>query len=133
CSSPRRSSANVPRSGGSPGSAPRTRSYRGHMKKRPPIATLLLGFIALVPLAPATVSAGATCASSWRVVPTPQVAGELQGVFDVTVRSPNDVWAVGRHHDGYLRTLVEHWDGSSWHVVPSPDATNDGNILSGVS
>jgi hypothetical protein len=43
------------------------------------------------------------------------------------VVSANDVWAVGfsPHPSGtpqYLRqTLIEHWNGSSWSVVPSPN------------
>jgi len=42
--------------------------------------------------------------------------------------SANDVWAVG----GYLRgatnkTLILHWNGTSWVQVPSPSlGTNDG-------
>ena len=34
----------------------------------------------------------------------------------------NDVWAVGEVHQGAgERSLVEHWDGSSWSVVDGPD------------
>jgi hypothetical protein len=36
------------------------------------------------------------------------------------------VWAVGESfdQDQAPRTLVEHWDGSSWRVAPTPDAAN---------
>jgi hypothetical protein len=35
----------------------------------------------------------------------------------------DDVWAVGEIHDQYVeRSFVEHWDGSTWSVVASPDA-----------
>jgi hypothetical protein len=51
----------------------------------------------------------------------------------VVAIGPNDVWAVGYHGNaafGFL-TLVEHWDGVSWSVVPSPSGSND--IVYGVS
>lgn len=59
----------------------------------------------------------------WSVVTVPlpsgAVAGRLRGT---TAVSPNDVWAVGGYD--YLTrsggTLVEHWDGTSWSIVPSP-------------
>jgi hypothetical protein len=42
----------------------------------------------------------------------------------VSAVAANDVWAVGRYgnHDlGLLdQTLIEHWDGARWTVVPSP-------------
>jgi hypothetical protein len=39
----------------------------------------------------------------------------------VAVRSASDVWAVGSaSSDGPNQTLIEHWDGSAWTVVPSP-------------
>ena len=49
----------------------------------------------------------------------------------VTVVAPDDVWAVGRmHEDGRWTTLVEHWDGTQWSVVPSG---SPGGILNGVA
>jgi hypothetical protein len=46
------------------------------------------------------------------------------------VIAANDVWDVGGS-DG--ETLVEHWDGSIWSVVPSPNVGTGGNSLSGVA
>jgi hypothetical protein len=51
----------------------------------------------------------------------------LTGVVAVT---PTDVWAVGGTWverasgdppAGVFRTLIEHWDGTSWQVAPSPN------------
>jgi hypothetical protein len=57
----------------------------------------------------------------------------------VAVVSANDVWAVGfsPHPSGtplYIRqTLIEHWDGRSWSIIPSPSpGTYNGNILTAV-
>jgi hypothetical protein len=42
----------------------------------------------------------------------------------VTAVSANDVWAVGVTYSGgfdtTVRGLAEHWDGTSWSVVPTP-------------
>jgi len=51
------------------------------------------------------------------------------------VASPSSLWAVGYHTDGSnrQRTLVEHWDGSAWTVVPTPNANGLlDNSLTGV-
>jgi hypothetical protein len=58
----------------------------------------------------------------------------------VAVVSANDVWAVGfsPHPSGtplYIRqTLIEHWNGSNWSVVPSPNpAGKTYVVLNGVA
>ncbi len=45
----------------------------------------------------------------------------------VTVISPTDVWAVGNSN---ANQLIEHFNGTSWSVVASPDAGDHGNLLS---
>jgi hypothetical protein len=44
------------------------------------------------------------------------------------------VWAVGDQvsAEGSFGTLVEHWDGHAWSVVPSPDPGSAGNQLYGL-
>ena len=45
----------------------------------------------------------------------------------MTAVATDDVWAVGNSYFGGLqRSVVEHWDGENWTVVPSP---NDGPFL----
>jgi hypothetical protein len=63
--------------------------------------------------------------SSWSVVPTAADPGSPEGVLSaVSENGPNDVWAFGYHVlNGKYRTLVEHWDGSAWTIMP---ATTDG-------
>jgi hypothetical protein len=59
----------------------------------------------------------------WSTVPaaTDSVSGDyLSGVAAV---SATDIWAVGSHFDpsiGGSAGLIEHWNGSSWSIVPSP-------------
>jgi hypothetical protein len=46
----------------------------------------------------------------------------------------HDVWAVGTVFAASLRTLTEHWDGTSWAIVPSPNPNRPGDdFLEGVA
>jgi hypothetical protein len=72
---------------------------------------------------------GSTCRSS----AMPAALG-LPRLFGVSSRSTNDVWAVGEviktdpsagHVDN---SLVMHWNGATWSVVPSPDSRGEGYL-----
>ena len=54
----------------------------------------------------------------------------------VVAFSPTNAYAVGYQanpSNGAVLTLVEHWDGTSWTVVPSPNANPNGNSLNAVA
>jgi hypothetical protein len=57
----------------------------------------------------------------WRVAGVPQPATFHVDLNAVTAVSATDVWAVGGtvSRRGQSRTLIEHWDGSAWHIVPN--------------
>ncbi len=66
--------------------------------------------------------------SSWQqvAIPTPKKANDLH-LYATAATSTNDVWAVGSwaggRHDkwgGGYSTLIEHWNGLSWTILPSP-------------
>lgn len=67
--------------------------------------------------------------SVWQQVPSPNPLSrndtDQNWLTSVSAVSADDVWAVGRYgnHDlGPLdQTLIEHWNGSRWSLVPSPD------------
>ena len=75
--------------------------------------------------------------TAWAIVPSPNVGTGANELAGVAARAGNDVWAVGDYTDpntGDNQTLVEHWNGTVWAVVASPNAGVDGgNILSGVA
>ncbi len=81
--------------------------------------------------------------ASWTVVPSPNVGGEVSDqLFSVTAVAPNDLWAVGNYAPpgppcgvDPAYTLIEHWNGTSWSIVPSPNvnAGTDVNQLVGVT
>jgi hypothetical protein len=62
----------------------------------------------------------------WRLI-SAAPGGNAPDFKSVTAVASNDVWAVGRRQEttsqGYQKTLVEHWDGSAWTVVPSPNGS----------
>jgi hypothetical protein len=60
--------------------------------------------------------------TSWTVVPSPN-ATAYDNLHRVAGSSPTDVWAVGTAYNSatdVTAPLVEHWDGMSWKIVPSP-------------
>jgi hypothetical protein len=72
----------------------------------------------------------------WTVVPSPDPARARDLLFAVKAVGPNDVWADGYREDtadGTFSTLVEHWDGRRWSVVPSPNPAPNGNELFGIA
>jgi hypothetical protein len=76
--------------------------------------------------------------SAWSVVPVPTPAGAASSQLSgISARSPSDIWAVGSASvlvgtavQG--RTLVEHWNGTAWSIVPSRNATTS-NLFTGVA
>jgi hypothetical protein len=53
----------------------------------------------------------------------------------ITAVSANDIWAVGSSHksSGGSATLIEHWDGTGWTIISSPNPGTASNSLSGVT
>lgn len=64
--------------------------------------------------------------------PYPGASSPLNSVAAV---SASDVWAVGSHYESGVgdQTLVEHWDGSAWSVVPGANSGTSDNYLYGVA
>jgi hypothetical protein len=86
-----------------------------------------------------TPTPGPSC--GFAVVPSPNASGVDNTLSDVTVLSATDAWAVGEYTlDGYgaVRTMIQHYDGTGWTVVPSPNrllgtGRNQINTLLGVT
>jgi hypothetical protein len=70
-------------------------------------------------------------ASSWVVVPSPNVGAGNNQLYAISALSANDVWAAGYYYTsgepGHDATLIEHWDGSAWSVIPSDNLSFDSN------
>jgi hypothetical protein len=63
---------------------------------------------------------------AWSAVPLADPGTTYWHVESVSVRAPDDAWAVGNTAGGHAGgNLVEHWDGSSWSVVEAPSPPPD--------
>jgi hypothetical protein len=73
--------------------------------------------------------------SRWRIVPSPNVGPNGDFLIGVTVVSERNIWTAGAYNDksNILHTLIEHWNGTSWSVVNSPNVGPYGSLLDGVS
>jgi hypothetical protein len=83
--------------------------------------------------------------SSWTAVATPNTSRLNNSLIDVAAVAPDDIWAVGSSStsmgpDARQFTLAEHWDGSAWSIVHTPNPQPDfgaGNpvnsVLTGVA
>src|SRR6266702_1089538 len=77
--------------------------------------------------------------SSWSVVKSPLLPSgqnSLSFFNSVVVVSPRDIWAVGYFFleppAFKFQTLIEHWNGSSWSIVKSPNPWSRSNELNKV-
>src|SRR5690348_5126288 len=78
--------------------------------------TLTGGLTAAVPAVASAAAGTAPCVS---MTGTQPASPDVSGFNDVVVRSPCDAWAVGSTSAGagnLVRTLIEHWDGTSWTI-----------------
>ena len=74
--------------------------------------------------------------TKWNVAPTPALLTTGNSAFNgITAISSKDIYAVGYQpaSNGAVLTLVEHWDGNTWTVVPTPNGNNTGNVLFAVT
>jgi hypothetical protein len=74
--------------------------------------------------------------TTWSVKPSPNLPSGSNFLFGATATGPSDVWAVGYYYPlagGPRSTLIEHWDGTSWSKVASPNLPSASNSLFAVS
>ena len=72
----------------------------------------------------------------WKVVRTPALgANGNSSLNGLVALAADNIYAVGYQPaaNGAVLTLIEHWDGKKWTVVPSPNRSATGNLLSAVS
>ena len=73
--------------------------------------------------------------STWSEYPLPNVGANQNTLLGVSELPGGSTWAAGYALDANWvdQTLVEHWNGSTWSVIPSPSPGAQGNILYGVA
>jgi len=100
-----------------------------------PLATAAL---LTTPGAAGIAAAGAQAPScqAWTTTLPPSPGAGDNEFFGVSALSACDVWAVGNYRavaNGPLLSLAEHWNGTAWKVVPTPNPGTSTNFLRAVS
>jgi hypothetical protein len=72
---------------------------------------------------------------SWSVIPTPSFNNASNEVLvGIVAASSGDIWTAGQFFQSSVQqTLTEHWNGSTWTFVTSPDPESSSNRLSGIA
>ncbi len=78
---------------------------------------------------------------TWNIVPSPGPGKTYNSLNAIAVASANDIWAVGLSSDISIdnnnyretKTLIEHWNGKMWNIVPSPNPRTAENYLNAVA
>jgi hypothetical protein len=89
-----------------------------------------------VSTSPTSTQSPTPCPPVWSIVSSPNLSGSENSLYSVSGVSPSDIWAAGFYFYSAIaeyQTLIEHWNGTSWSVVPSPNAGSGTNFLLGVS
>lgn len=100
---------------------------------------MILLLLTALPLAAGASGAAAVpgpAAGPWTVVASPDIGPGANYLDAVTSFSSSDAWAVGSFQSdvtSQFQTLAEHWDGSAWQVVSTPNVTWGYNELFGVA
>jgi hypothetical protein len=105
------------------------------------LVALLLSAGALAGITPvvasaSTVEASASTCVGWTGVQPPSPGTDSNSLLGVAVVSPCNAWAVGDYYNGTAdQTLIEHWNGTSWKQVtsPNPGGSSDDSSLGGVA
>lgn len=99
--------------------------------------TLILSTGAVtVALAAPVASASQPMQPRWTVTSTWNPSPQANYLTSALSFADNDVWAVGAWYRPQLSTpgtLTEHWNGSRWKLVPSPNVTDGYNELYGIA
>jgi hypothetical protein len=75
--------------------------------------------------------------NTWSIVATPDTGSPSNFLRAVTCVASTDCWAVGVaasvNGTSPEQTLAEHWDGSAWSIVTTPNTSSPSNDLAGVA
>ncbi len=72
---------------------------------------------------------------AWTVVPAPNPGSASNMLYGVAAVSDNDAWAAGGYAgaDNTFHPLLEHWNGTSWSVVPVSGSSMPDGMLTSVT
>lgn len=74
--------------------------------------------------------------TQWSIIPTANITGSNNLFADIKALSASNIWAVGASQSNNYQssqTLIEHWNGTKWNIVTSPNPDPNNNFLSAVT
>jgi IPT/TIG domain-containing protein len=113
----------------------------GHSSPEPPspkdrLIGRLISHNGMSNAAPRLFTPSISCNSTWNAVSSPNSGAGANLFASISVDPANaaDVWAVGLFVNGssVAQTLAEHWTGSAWSIVPTPNTGAGDNVLESV-
>jgi len=89
----------------------------------------------VLPKAMPQLASSLQCNSTWNAVTSPNASSGRNILAGLAASAPNDVWAVGFYVNSgsAYRTLAEHWDGSAWSIVTTPNVGLGNNLLTAIT
>jgi hypothetical protein len=97
-----------------------------HCRRRVSIIVVWVLAAELLAAAPPNASAsvgplaGSSCSGRWHIQKSPNPGRWGSILYAVSAAAPDDAWAVGFRRSRFGdEPVIEHWDGTSWRVVPS--------------
>jgi hypothetical protein len=81
-----------------------------------------------------TIATPVNCDAGYHFVASPNGPAPNFLVATAAINA-SDIWAVGNSTNtgGFDQTLAEHWDGTTWSIVPTPNPGSTDNDLNGVA
>src|SRR5436309_722807 len=78
--------------------------------------------------------AGPACGASWQSVSSPSLWPAGPSFNGVAAAGPDDVWLVGSVEPAHTRkALTEHWDGTEWRQVATPELYPEADLAAVVA
>ena len=75
--------------------------------------------------------------TAWSLIPSQSPSTFDSELFAVSAWSATDIWAAGRQQSSVanapLQSLAEHWDGSAWSTIATPNTASGDNEILGVA
>lgn len=109
------------------------------MKTLSRFSTIAIGLLIMLFALTSVAQAASMSCGTWRVVASSNPGPGGNDLQAVATLSPTSVWAVGFQATGgskggaVTQTLVEHFNGSHWSVIPSPNVSASYNTLQAIA
>ncbi len=109
------------------------------MKNVSRFSMVAIGLLVMLFALTSVAQAASVSCGSWRIVASPNPGPAGNGLQAVATLSSTNAWAIGFQVSGGgkggadTQTLIEHFNGSQWSVVPSPNVSTSYNALQAIA